>query len=422
MKLLVISSSLPRGPYEGFLIPELVYMKNAGHRIQMVPLNPKGGVEHTESAFLESDSLIRPLFDTGIFAAALLAFLSHPLKVTSLLWTVIRSSRTSLILLKNIVVFPKGLWLGRIAEREGIEHIHVYWAAANATMAMVAAELSGIPWSITAYRFDIPENNMLAEKARRASFIRVADAGGAEELSDLIPGYRSKVKVIHSGADIWVEHDPEFLKQLVKPELYDLLRHRDSFTIIVPAMFVEKKGHRYLVEALSLLVGQGVSFRCVFIGEGSLMDAVKRQAADAGISSRCHFPGMVSHRALLSVMSPEYCDLVILPSIETDDGEKEGIPMSLIEAMAQGTCVLSTRTGGIPELLAGEAGILVEQKDPERLAQGIAQVAGSGVLRNEYGKRGKERIEQDYAVESVVKQILSAMDAGRPTGIEERRL
>ncbi|MHB9153633.1 MAG: glycosyltransferase family 4 protein [Spirochaetales bacterium] len=406
MKLLVVSSSLPRGSGEAFLIPEILELKLRGHNVCLVPINPKGGHVHTEGALLEGVSIIRPVLDFGIAGEAFIAFLMHPMRCISVLGTIFRESRNTTILFKNLAIVPKGLWLSRIVQKRGVEHIHAYWAAVASTMAMVAAAVADISWSLTAYRWDIAENNLLAEKSRRASFLRVADRNGVAEMRNYADPKGSKVYLIHSGAAVTSNADIQESSVPMPQNIPERHGLGDPFTIVLPAMFVEKKGHRYLVQALAILASRDISYRCIFVGDGPLRDDTEKKLEKLNIKRFCVFTGAISHKALLALMLPSSCDLVVLPSIETDDGEKEGIPMSLIEAMAQGTCVISTSTGGIPELLENGAGILVPQKDPEALAGAIERAYKEPDLRRRYAEVGKRKIEQGYAAPAVVEELL----------------
>mgnify|MGYP000862979628 FL=1 len=95
-----------------------------------------------------------------------------------------------------------------------------------------------------------------------------------------------------------------------------------------------------------------------------------------------------------------------MPSIENKDGEKEGIPVALMEAMAAGVPVISTTTGGIPELLDNGAGILVPPEDSEALANAIERLLKYPELRRELGIKGREKVEKEFAIDSVVRKMI----------------
>ena len=98
--------------------------------------------------------------------------------------------------------------------------------------------------------------------------------------------------------------------------------------------------------------------------------------------------------------------VVILPSINTKDGAHEGIPVSLMEAMAYGIPVISTNTGGIPELLGGGGGIMVEEKNPQLLADAILRIMNDKSLRIELSESGKKKIEEDFNLKKNAKRLV----------------
>ena len=113
----------------------------------------------------------------NILLAAAAELLRHPLRCLGGFGLLLRS-RSPAVLAKNLIVYPKALWLARLARKWDADHIHAQWASTTATMAMLAGHISGIPWSCTAHRGDIAENNLLCTKAARASFMRFISASG----------------------------------------------------------------------------------------------------------------------------------------------------------------------------------------------------------------------------------------------------
>lgn len=423
MRIVIVSSSFPQGSSEAFLIQELLEMRKQGNDILIVPMRPLGGLVHAEAGFLEACSAIRGLVDPGILAAAFLEFLHHPLHVTGLWLRLFRQGARASIVAKNLLVFPKGLWLARLTRGWGADHIHAYWLSASSTMAMIAAKTAGIPWSATGYRWDIAENNMISWKSRSAQFFRVADRSGAEELSSLTAADGCPVVTIHSGAVLPGVGLEEFQREARAIGFQEKGTPAGRKVILMPAMFVAKKGHAYLVEALALLRDEGLAFLCLLVGDGPLKASVQAKVAEYGMSDLVEFRGAISHSALLGLMSPPFCDLVVLPSIVSAEGEKEGIPMSLIEAMAEGVPVVATDNGGIPELLEPDCGIMVQQADPRALAAGIKRVLTDNALALALVAAGQKRVLEGYAAPAIAARLLEmfAEEPGSRSELEPRR-
>jgi len=106
-------------------------------------------------------------------------------------------------------------------------------------------------------------------------------------------------------------------------------------------------------------------------------------------------------------------DVVVLPSTDLGDGVHEGIPVSLMEAMSYGIPVISTTTGGIPELLGSEAGLLVPERDPLALAEAIEHLARDPSLCRRLGESGRRKVREEFSVEKVVDELIRRFQSGR---------
>src|SRR5260370_41785968 len=185
MHLLYVTAALPLTSGETFITPEILAVQKRGHRVTVVPVQPRSSFVHEDALPLAGSSIAEPVLSLSIVAGALAEIVRAPAFVVRSARLLARS-RNVRILFKNLAVFPKGLWLAHVARRKGVDHIHAHWAGTSATMALVASVVSGIPLSFTAHRWDISEKNLLAEKAEMATFVRAIDARGAQELADLI--------------------------------------------------------------------------------------------------------------------------------------------------------------------------------------------------------------------------------------------
>jgi len=290
-------------------------------------------------------------------------------------------------------VFPKGLWLARVARQQSIDHIHAHWASTSATAALVASVVSGVPWSFTAHRWDIPENNLLGKKAQTAMFVRAIDAQGAHELALLAAQHQHKVRVIHMGVAV---PPPGHKREQRAP---------GPLRILLGARFVEVKGHRYALEAVARLKTAGVDVSLDCAGNGPLRRAVEEHVSALNLLDRVQFHGVLDHQDLLTQLSEQRWDVALLPSIDMGK-HKEGIPVLLIEAMAAGVPVVATKTGGIPELLDGGAGVLIPERDALSIAEALGNLAADGELRRRLADTGLRRVRDQFSVESSVSALL----------------
>jgi colanic acid/amylovoran biosynthesis glycosyltransferase len=391
--VIYVTALLPTGDGEPFIIPEIAALERQGCDVTVIPVRPKGKVVHADALQLIPKAAILPLLSGAILRSALLEVATAPGRVVRALLS-LRASRTPGILLKNLAVLPKALWLARYARRVGADHLHAHWASTSATLAMLASQVSGIPWSFTAHRWDISENNLLGVKARHARFVRVISAHGGEELRGIVSRPAWSPWLLHMGVSLRAPPGPSDGDE---PPL----------RVLTAARLVEKKGHVYLIEAVKRLKERGTSVRAEFAGDGPLAPSLRTLVADGGLEDDVVFLGPVSHEELLSEMSAGRWHVTVLPSIVTPSGQLEGIPVSLIEAMACGLPTIATESGGIPELLGDGAGLLVPPGDPEALARALACLAEDPALQASLAERGRKRVEEAFSVERVAAALHS---------------
>ena len=402
MKLVYVTSMLPFGPMEAFFVPEIRELRRRGHELLIVPMHARGPVMHEDAlAFLPFTEEGR-LFSAGIAAGALLELLRSPLRALRAVALLLGSGSPG-VLLKNLAVLPKGLWLARRARRWGADHIHAQWLATSGTLGLVASTLSGIPWSCTGHRWDIVEDNLLREKSRSARFLRVISAWGAELLrSRTVPGAR--IEIVHMGVP--------------RGDLASAAPRRPAsaaLRVLMAANFLAVKGHTHAIEAAALLRRRAVPVQLDLAGDGPLRAELEARVARDGLRDAVRFLGVVSHADLLAGMRGGRWDVAMLSSVDLGAGEKEGIPVFLIEAMSAGLPVVSTRTGGIPELLGGGGGLLVEGASGAALAEALERIFRDPDLGARLGEEAIRVIEGAFTLEGAVdalERLLAGAHAG----------
>lgn len=191
--------------------------------------------------------------------------------------------------------------------------------------------------------------------------------------------------------------------------------HRTPRLIMVGRM-VEKKGHRTAIEALGKLRGRrpDIDFRCDLIGSGPLCEEVRAAVRDLHLEHVVRLLGPKPHTETLRAI--EEADLLLLPSITAADGDMEGIPIVLMEAMARGVPVISTRHGGIPELIEdGRSGLLVPERDSTSLAEAVLRVLTDADLRERLSIGALAKVASDF---NRSRQFLRLLDHYRSLGLE----
>ena len=186
--------------------------------------------------------------------------------------------------------------------------------------------------------------------------------------------------------------------------------NKKVFAIVTPANLLEVKGHRYLVEACLILIKHGVkNFQCIFYGEGPLRVKLENLIKRKSLANYVKMPGAIFHERLIEMYMNKKVDTVILSSINTSKGEHEGIPVSLMEAMAHKIPTISTNTGGILELLSDGAGIVVEEKNPGQLANAIEILLKNQKLRDKIGTKGYQRVVEEFNVSINAARLLEVI-------------
>lgn len=407
-RIVYVTTSLPYDAGEAFIIAEIKELIWRGRSVLVVPRTPRRTVIHEDARPLLDVTATKGLLSGEIMRAALGELLRNPGRVLGCLGLVLWS-RKPRSLVTNLAVFPKSLWLGRLAREWEADHIHAHWAMTPATMALVASEISGVPWSFTAHRGDIVESNLLPLKMERASFARFISQSGLQMARNLgVDCPANRARVIHMGVEI-----PEWPVRDGSPSVPRHAPVKESFIVVCPANLLPVKGHAHLIDAFALLMARNRNATLWIAGQGPLRRQLEQQVADLNLTHRVVFLGQLSHAALLRHYEEGAVDLVVLPSVDLGNGLHEGIPVSLMEAMSYGLPVVSTTTGGIPELLGGGAGVLVPPQDAQALADAIERVMTEPVWRDQIARAGRRRVEEDFAVEKIAEELIACFESAR---------
>ena len=385
MRIVYVTQRVPFGTGETFIVPEVEALLAAGHELLIVPHMSKDPVLHDDVAALLPRTRALP----GIFElAAVLAseVVRHPRQSLQTFWGLHRTRPLWRIPL-NVLATVEGMWVGRIAKAWGADHIHAHWAYLTATLAMAASGVSGIPWSFTAHRYDIARNNLLAEKLRSARFSRFIARDMLDLARSLVgPDAMARAIVLHMGVSL-------------PPTPSWNTPARQTPIVLCPAQLIPRKGHGYLLDAAATLKARGLAFELWLAGDGPETKAIARRIDTLGLGDSVRLLGIVPHARLLQFYAEGAVDCVVLPSLH------EGLSVAVIEAMGYGVPTVSTRTGGMAELLEGGAGLLVPPTDVAALADALERVLSSRALRAELARAGRRRVEEKFDVNMVAREL-----------------
>ena len=278
------------------------------------------------------------------------------------------------------------------AERPAVFHAHLSWPLSCKHGILAAGLLPGPAIVATAQLYTVPGNALQARL--RLSPVRRIIAVSREVQSRYrelgIPA--AKLTVVSNGIRL-----PATVPLRDASLRAELLRGRPDFLVLTPARLHEQKGHAFLLAAACLV--PDVTF--VLAGDGPLRGELERRARELGVAGRCVFLGQRDDvPALLAA-----ADLFLLPSLY------EGLPVSVLEAMAAGCPIVATAIGGTDEAVSdGETGLLVPPGDPAALAAAIRRLRADPGLASRLARAGRERVGREFSSAATAERVMRVYD------------
>lgn len=371
---------------ETFILYEMLELKELGLQIEIFPLiRQTEPVKHTEVDMLAPQVHYSQLLSAATIAAQFYWLSKKPRLYVRVWWETIRHNLQSpKFFSRSLVVLPLAALFARQMEELGIKHIHAHWATHPTLAAYIIKQLTGLSYSFTAHANDIfLEQVMLEEKIRQASFVVTISEYNRQFLGRLYQGLvGQKIFVIHCGIDAEIFQ--------VRPAK----KVNDHFTILCVARLEAEKGHRYLIESCAQLRDQGVNFRCLLVGDGGKRAEIEAQIRQFNLADHITLLGFQPRHRVRELLAE--ADIMVLPSVVTDKGGQEGIPVALMEALAVGLPAISTAISGIPELIEdGKTGLLVPQHDGQALAEAILKLYHTD-LGEQLAARGRAKVMKEF--------------------------
>jgi glycosyltransferase involved in cell wall biosynthesis len=269
-----------------------------------------------------------------------------------------------------------------------VEHLYAHFLHTPCSVARYTAALRGLTWSVSAHAKDIwtiPDWEK-AEKLSDAAWTVTCTSAGAKHLQMLAAD--STIELVHHGVD--AARFPPATRSVTR----DGRDPAQPVLLLSVGRAVPKKGYADLLTALSLLPGD-LAWRFVHVGGGPLLPALKDQAQRLGLAPRIEWQGAQPEAAVRAAYAG--ADLFVLASRTMADGDRDGIPNVIAEAMSQGLAVVATPTGSIGEVVVpGETGLLVAPDDPPALAAAIADLLSDAGRRAKLGTAGERRIHGSF--------------------------
>ncbi len=280
----------------------------------------------------------------------------------------------------------------RVLASPEIRHMHAHFCHGATTVAWLAALMTGMPFSFTAHAKDLycePLNpaGLLARKLRAARFAVTCTEANRQHM--LAAAGDTPVHRIYHGLNAELASRVHETADLVSGS-------RHAIRMLGVGRLVHKKGFDVFIAACGLLAARGVPFTAVLVGEDgehgpALRDAVTR----AGLEDHVVFAGPMTQAQLFQ----EYqrASVFCLPCRVVDNGDRDGIPNVLMEAMVCGVPVVTTAISGIPELVRdGDNGLFVPVGDAASLADAVLRIHQDPALATRLSQAGRQTIERDF--------------------------
>ncbi len=350
---------------ETFILEEVRDLRARGVDVEVFPLfGPRGGEVHAAWDGLRACTHYHRSLAWEMVAAQLHWLRRRPRAYLGAWWRALRGNATSRkLFLRTPVVVAKGALVARRIEAHRIRHVHAHWATHPALAAWVVRALTGIGYSFTAHAHDLyVDTAMLREKVDAARFVvTISEFNRAFLEAHCGRTATRNVHVVRCGVDLAAfaaapRHVPEVP------------------TFVCVASLREYKGHDVLLDACRILRERGVVARTLLAGDGDRRRHVEARIAREGLGDRVVLLGPQPHERIPELLAS--ATAMVLPSVRARDGQMEGIPVALMEAMAAGVPVVSTRLSGVPELVDdGVSGLLVPERDAAALAAAMERLA-----------------------------------------------
>ena len=332
---------------------------------------------------------------------------------------------------------------GRLAvqlEREDARHLHAAFAHGPAAIAHQVHLLTGLPFSFAAHAKDIyvSDPEQLARRAAAAEFMLVCSESARAALASIAGPAADRIRLQYHGVDALrfrpdevapaetarAAADPpaaEVARATVTPPAGSaaLSSGGRPFRLLAAGRLVEKKGYRVLLDAVALLTQRGQGVTCRIVGAGPLRAELEARARALGIEGAVTFDGALSHEQVAAAYRD--ADAFVQCSVVLPDGDRDGVPNVVLEAMASGLPVVASDVAGIPEAVVdGVTGFLVAPSDPAAVADRVGRLVDDSVLSGRLGAAGRARILGRFDRASAVRHVARLMlDATRREGWQQ---
>ena len=384
---------------ETFILEEILGLERLGQRLRLYSLAPATDtVSHPAVARVRAPLVSVPASVRGKVAEFAQRhgqlFATAPLRYLGALAAALRRGRPGLH------DFVRAGWLAGQMRDDGVAHLHTHFISTPADVAALVGQLLGVPFSISAHAKDIylSQPGDLRRKLQAAAFTVTCTEFNRQTLAAVADG--APVHRMYHGVDHALFHPRQRIAASAVPLILSVGRLR------------EKKGLDTLIDACAALRDRGQAFVCEIVGYGEEHAALQARIVGLGLADRVCLLGKLPREQVMARYAR--AAVYVQPSRIAADGDRDGIPNVLLEAMAMGVPVVSTRVSGIPELVCHrQNGLLVAPDEPRELADAIAELLAQPTLCAELGREARQTVTQTFDNDRNL-LLLCDLLAGRP--------
>ena len=366
---------------------------------------PPGVVQESARPWTDKVHRARPLRCIGNLARWATR---RPVRVATTAMLIVKDHfRKPRVLIRALTTFAVAAGHTETLEAAGTMHVHAHFASYPALAAWVCQRLTGIPYSFTAHAHDLYTAPLgVRRRATDAKFVASISKFNRQLLRKLAP-QSAPIHIVHCGVDT---------------DFYRPARHVPPRTGTVRALCVaslrEKKGHRVLFEALAQ-EGRLDRIELDLVGDGPLRAELEQLVERLGLTSRIRFHGDLTERVVAEMLRS--ADIFVLPSVIERNGDTEGIPVALMESMAVGVPVVTSRLSGVPELVHdGETGLLAEPGDASGVADRLVEVLAEPEAAVSRAAKARELVEREFSLASSAAGLTRLFTAGHAINASAR--
>jgi len=286
----------------------------------------------------------------------------------------------------------QSLLLAKIVRERKIKHLHAHFASTATTVSRLAALFLGISYTFTTHAKDIFHHDVIEKDFAD----KLDNSHAAITISDFNYSY---IKQCYG--DKYARLQRVYNGLSLDKFIYMNPRERPRVIVFV-GRFVEKKGISVLIDACFVLRQKKIIFQCFIVGDGPLKEELKEQIERYNLGKFVTFKGAKTQREVKYLI--QNASVFAAPCIVANDGNRDGLPTVLLEAMALGTPCVSTNVTGIPEIVQNDnTGILINEKNSSQLAEAIERLLRDSDLRVKLSKNARKLIEDDFDIDKNTK-------------------